>query len=339
MNPTYFKAAGAGLISSRSDWSPTATQVVFQCGPTLLDHQDRSQGEFLIFRSEWLAAQAKLYSQSGLDQDTQDHNCLTVDGANQIYGQMGASILLDENTPSYSYVMANVAPAYGGTLKSYTREFLFLKPNYVIVRDLPVPTNPASHLTWNLQTLAPAILGGNTFSMTLGHSSFFGLSAGPNFNMTQVLKTPDQSRPTYRLSLPPDPVGNFLVALETAPSSQTTATLALQKSGLPGFICGNGFVGWAYGPISYTSPVSGPHLLIGLKPNTPYYINGSSSLTTSAAGILAWNSLTPVGTTITITEQPVVTPPPPVPAVTVVTGKKYAYVMANGVITLTEVGS
>lgn len=345
---TFYIAPGTGIVSTRSDWTKDATQVLFKCGAVRQSHEDRAIPEFLIFRTSWLAGEAKLASHSGINGDALNHNCLTVDNKAQTWTEDQSKIVSQEDTPAYTYLKGDAAASYAGQLTAYTRELLYVKPKFLLVRDLYTPLLSTSKVVWHLHSLVPP--GVDPTSLTTGPAfragALFGMAIRPwdnPFSFVNVQNDPLDAK-SYRTDLLGDSSNEIIVALEAGAPTQSARTLGdvVNSGGVKGIVAGNTFAAWLTGPgpWSYTSPVSGPHILVGLKPNTLYTVSapsGGATVTSSAAGVLSWSSLTSAGTPITITEgQP---PPPPPVATPVVTGKKYAYTMNNGVITLSEVGS
>ena len=332
-------APGAGIATSRRDWKPDSPYFTFQAGPTLEDHQDRAQGEFLFFQGSWLAAQAKLFTQSGICQDTQDHNCLTVDSRNQVFGQTGCRVTVQEDTAVYGYYQADLAAAYIGQLNQYQRECLFLKSGFLLIRDTYQPVSATSQVVWHLQTLtAPTPLPGGFQDGKLFGIQGVGVGGGP-FTFTKVLKSAGQATPTYRVDWPGDTSHQFLAALAARADGNSPLGKAINGGGVQGIQCGGDFVAWLTGPgpWTYPSPAPGNHYLIGLKPNTAYQIAETGqpvmSRTTSAAGILAYSGA-PVGAGITVAEG-ASPPPPPPPA-----GRTFTlFVPAGGAPVISEVPS
>ncbi len=306
----YSFCRGAGLVQSRSDWGPNATQLFFQCGTTTESHQDRNQGHFMLFKSDWLAAQVKLFSKSGLAQDAIDSNCITVDGRPQVNTQDGCAILANEDTPSYTCLKGDLAAAYPELL-NYTRELFFLKSGFLVVKDSFLPTSPVSAVTWHLQTLIHPSVTASGFVAAYPGAKLFGTTKGM-ISVGTVMKSADQTTPSYRVDLS-DPSGGYLVALEAASAGQgaSMASPFSSATSVKGFTLGGTLAVWALAPtVTFPTPGPGPHYVLGLKPNTPYAVataTSSMAITTSAAGILAWNNTYPSGVVLAIAE--VATPP------------------------------
>jgi hypothetical protein len=319
---TFYSIPGVGVISSRSDWSKGAVQVLFAAGPTRESHQDRAQGAVLVSRdNQWLVGTAKLQSHSGIDQSAIDWTTLTVNGAEQVWTQDGVSILRQEDTPAYSYAMADLTAAYNGQLSVFIREILFLKPAiagssaYLLIADGYLPVDPASSVTWHLNTpLQPVVLGSGFQAGAL-----FGQRLEPPTAplATEVVRlAADQAIPTYRVNIPGDASGHFLVALESASAGRAVTSMsnAMGAGGVQGLRCQTRFVAWLAGgqaSWSYFSPVTGgTHLLIG-TPHTVYQ-TPVGPLTSSPCGILTFTG-PPALVPVTITKGTTPPPPPPPP--------------------------
>lgn len=319
---TFYSAPGSGLVSSRSDWTKDATQLLFQCGPTLESHQDRAIGEFLIFRGDWLAAMAKLRTASGLSQDPIAHNVVTFGTLSQSWTQDTAKLIIQENVEgSYTYLVGDLTGAYapGGvpTVGHYTRTVFFLKPNFVLIRDEFNLINLGNTPVFHLHTLDQPVVGITGFAATsaAAGTKLFGTAAVMCPPAVPLKATPDQF-PTWRMDFPADTTGGFCVALEAAPVNQgTTKVTMFTPPGLRGAVLGSDMAAVVTGdlPVTYKSPAMGVHYLLGLKPSTTYQINGSTLAPSSPAGVIILSNAL-VGTMITISEGNV--NPPPVLTVT-----------------------
>jgi hypothetical protein len=314
---TFYCAPGAGVVSTRSGWSQSDTQIVFVCGSTTQSHQDRAQGAFYLFRSDWLTATAKLRTRSGLAQGCEDSNCLSVDGKPQAWTQDQAKLVAQEETTDYTYLRGDLTGAYAGQLTGYTRELFFLKTGYLLTRDTYSLVNLNSQVVYHLHALV------NPGSVTSGACRAGGLfvqAVHPPSPLAAVLpfrQTPDQLVPTFRVDLTADTDNDLIVALEAGTPTQPARTLGatVTAPGLKGIQCGLAFVAWLTGPgpWSYVSSVPGTHYLLGLKPRTQYSV-GRQTAVTSAAGILDFSGLS-LSTPIIISEG-AGPPPPPPPAIT-----------------------
>jgi len=174
--------------------------------------------------------------------------------------------------------------------------------------------DPAAAAVFHLHHMDEPVLDPQGFvHVSSAGTKLFGTATGGFW--TKTVLNPTEPWPSWRTDLTPDEAGEFLVALETAPAGQGARTVApfvpLSKS-LRGAVLGNAMVAFVTGPVplTYPSPVTGMHTLIGLQPNTRYTTPGTVS-TASPAGLLRFMG-SAVGTPITIAEAGITPPPAPV---------------------------
>ncbi len=157
--------AGRGSAVLRSGWKPDDTVISIRVGPWF-NHEHHDQGSFQV-----AVFGEKLISEAGYADYYRDpyyppyftqaagHNTVLVDG--DPFSQPGENgrywkALADYPTftahvlsPATDYLSAELSDAYDGVLKSFRREFIFLKPDVLIVRDRIEA--PAPHrYTWLL---------------------------------------------------------------------------------------------------------------------------------------------------------------------------------------------
>ena len=142
------KRGSAGL---RSGWDSADTVISIRVGPWF-NHEHHDQGSFQVASfGEKLIGEAG-YSDYYKDPHYTDyfseapgHNTVLLDGnpfsqtpydgsywpAFHDYPRFTASILSN----AVDYIAANLTPAYGNTLELFRREYLFLKPDILIVHD------------------------------------------------------------------------------------------------------------------------------------------------------------------------------------------------------------
>lgn len=140
-----------GSAALRSGWSGEDTLVSIRVGPWY-NHEHHDQGSFRV-----AALGEELISEAGYADYYKDphyadyftqalgHNTVLLDddafsqnsfdgrfwGALQDHPRIERQVLGGE----IDYLATNLAPAYDGAVQTYTREFLFLKPSILIVRD------------------------------------------------------------------------------------------------------------------------------------------------------------------------------------------------------------
>lgn len=144
-----FPLRGSAVL--RSGWNQDDTVISLRAGPWF-NHEHHDQGSFQAAAfGEKLIAEAG-YSDyykdpSYLDYFTQatGHNTIVVDDNPLSQGdydgrqwktfQVRPEITSHLFSQRFDYVSANLAPAYKGKLKQFTREYFFLKPGVLIIRD------------------------------------------------------------------------------------------------------------------------------------------------------------------------------------------------------------
>ena len=168
----YYHAPGQGLFTRRSNWGLGGTQLVTWCGDMQEDHQDRSQGGFLINRFGWLASCARVKSASGLYKETPYHNCIMVGDVEQKQ-PLGGKVLFATQDERHSHIGYNVAGAYpAGVLREWRREIMMIDPvkpdgsTWIVIFDR---VNAFDHLKskiWRLHTHNPPVIAGNNYRIT-----------------------------------------------------------------------------------------------------------------------------------------------------------------------------
>jgi len=157
--PLSFLAGGeqSGHFIARSGWDDGATVVSFGCKDHFGDHHHYDQGGFMIFRNGLLAVDPPVYRKvAGPQQPTAVHNTLLIDSQNQrrCRGQwfktleefeenrVGGNkletgdILFYKEGGAWAAVAGQFAQAYPeGLVQSCVRQFLFVRPDKVIVVD------------------------------------------------------------------------------------------------------------------------------------------------------------------------------------------------------------
>lgn len=157
--PTLRHFEDMGIVSARSDWTDSASLLLFKCGPFMghkaiqgFDynpaggHQHPDANHFSLFGAgEWL-----IRDDGYTVKRTGNHNTLLVNGRGQL-GEGGdwfdakralaarsrPRIVRSLSTPGLEHVAGDATDAYPKALglKSYERHVLFLKPDVLIVLD------------------------------------------------------------------------------------------------------------------------------------------------------------------------------------------------------------
>lgn len=263
--PTAYWSAGAGFVSSRSDWTTGATWVTMLTGPSddMNDyggHSDRAHNGFTIWREDWLACQQKI-RYNGIAEQGSFNNTVTVGGNEQYRGSNNSCINHFEESPSYCYFSGEASPAYqkpsNPTLLNGFRRDIFHLNNYIVVCDrLDAPDRTmAKRLHHNSQS--PVLISGNNYIVIDNTTKLFATSllpAGSVISNTPVYKSndgtpttvPNGSSVSSRIDITA-PIGNtvdyFLTFMETAAGNQPTLTpvsnLVTNSIGVQGVQVGN----------------------------------------------------------------------------------------------------
>lgn len=141
---------GRGSAVLRSGWGLQSIVISLRVGPWF-NHEHHDEGSFQVaaFGEKLIdeAGYANYYADPHYsDYFTQaaGHNTILVDGdpfsetafAGRYWGGFTYPHFVDQLlTGSFDYLDADLTSAYDGMLASYQREFVFLKPNILIVRD------------------------------------------------------------------------------------------------------------------------------------------------------------------------------------------------------------
>jgi hypothetical protein len=294
--PGFAAAQGAGVVVSRSSWQIDAVLCTLSAGPTRESHQDRAAGAFGIAAGgEWLAGWAKTSSHSGIAQKTNDSNCVTIGGAEQAWTQDQARIVAQEDGPLYSYVRADLTGAYAGQCSRYVREYVFLKPATVLVRDVLAGVISGVRVVFSVHAgrLRPAAdaLGYQVRGQRAALFVAGAIPTNPAFTVVPLTNDRDPGVIGYRLDLGDQSGRQFLVVFEVAPLSQTGGTWHdWEVAGLTGAVSPAGLVVWAKTPAPWTyfAPNAVRHLILGAEPGKAYTVPGGTAIA-SAGGVLMFD--------------------------------------------------
>ena len=194
-----FPDRGSAVL--RSGWKPTDTVISIRVGPWF-NHEHHDQGTFQV-----AAFGRKLISEAGYADYYKDpnyksyfkqasgHNTVLIDGnpfsqpgeegrywkALAHYPHFTARLL----SPAVDYLSAELTEAYGGVLTGFQREFIFLKPDVLIILDRLQAPSP-HRFDWLLHVPLGAETGarGPNASITAGSASATLTSIGPNNHWT-----------------------------------------------------------------------------------------------------------------------------------------------------------
>ena len=249
-----FPARGSAVM--RSGWLPHDTVISLRVGPWF-NHEHHDQGSFLVAAfGEELVAEAG-YANYYKDPHYPDyftqapaHNTVVVDNdpfSQQDYDgrywaafQDFAKFERHVFSPGIDYLAANLAPAYrdGSQIHRLTREYIFVKPDILIIQDrigadMPHEYSWFLHVPPGAQTHVDA-----TQALIKGKGAFAVLTAAgdnthwklqpqpvPTNAYIDLDRTPVEPRETFRLDSPREKEANFLVAMHFQKASEDVAPL------------------------------------------------------------------------------------------------------------------
>lgn len=85
-------ASGTGHLFARSGWDRDAMWLSFVAGPYVESHAHQDQGSFTLFSKDWMAVTWNIWSDSGLEQETDMHNVVR-------FAKIGAGSLCTSSNP------------------------------------------------------------------------------------------------------------------------------------------------------------------------------------------------------------------------------------------------
>ncbi|HEY5938355.1 MAG TPA: hypothetical protein VIU61_27070, partial [Kofleriaceae bacterium] len=174
LGSTYY-ASGIGELYTRSSWDKNATWVNMIAGPYTESHAHQDQGSIMIYKGGWLAYDPVIHSKSGLNQETTSHSLVRIDQGGSPVRQIASTtskLLALHGGDGWVHAAADLTPAYKGhaAVQKIHREFIYLKPDVVIVFDR-VQTASGTTQTWQLAAPVQPAVSGNTATISnAGHS-------------------------------------------------------------------------------------------------------------------------------------------------------------------------
>lgn len=193
---TTYWAPGTGQLMMRSSWEPSATYANFICGPYTESHAHRDQGSFVLFKGSWLATDANVFSRSGIEQEEELHNLVRFETggttARQGYGTACSLAALADN-PNFTYASARVTPVYRNqpSVAKSEREFLFIKPDTLVVLDRAVAAAAGTRRIWTLNLGTTPDVAGDTISVADGRQRLEVRRLSPTGLSAEVRSWPD----------------------------------------------------------------------------------------------------------------------------------------------------
>lgn len=108
-------AVGAGHLFARTGWGSDATWMSFVAGRYDQSHAHQDQGSFNLFHGDFLAVSEYVFSHSGIEQGTEQHNLVRFDRAGVPITQLPGttSSLAVQAGASWTRLVADLTAAYG----------------------------------------------------------------------------------------------------------------------------------------------------------------------------------------------------------------------------------
>ncbi|MGH7744568.1 MAG: heparinase II/III domain-containing protein, partial [Candidatus Dormibacteria bacterium] len=261
--------ASRGSAALRSGWRPEDTVVSIRVGPWF-NHEHHDQGSFRVAAyGEELIGEAG-YTDYYKDPHYADyftqvpaHNAVVIDGDAFSQGYYDGrywtalhrfpSITRHLFSSDFDYVSANLAPAYAG-LSTYNREYIFIKPDVLIVHDRLRASSPHRY-TWFLHapvgTNAEAdanqaiIRGENAIAsiVAAGPANRWAMEEAPTSQnaMGDLDRGKIEPREVFHLDSPWEKEAEFLVGMRFEKSNEGPETLrVLRGTSSEGFELPNG---------------------------------------------------------------------------------------------------
>lgn len=234
---------GIGLLVARSGWDKDATWVSFKCGDRLAGHGDFNQNTFTIFKYEWVAPDANIYSRSGIRSETTIHNGILIDDKGQTSLNYGKSkIERYELQEEYIYAQGEASGAYnsyynGNILERFTRSFIYLRPDKVVIFDRVITINPASTKKWILHSKNEPFIESDIVSSINGNSKIFLKMLYPEPETSMISKvqlTSDMNVPNWYIEIQPSQLqkqNNFLNVLYVTDASVPNMPQTIKVTG------------------------------------------------------------------------------------------------------------
>lgn len=192
-----------GSAALRSGWGPDSTVISLRVGPWF-NHEHHDQGSFQVaaFGEDLIAeaGHANYYTDPRYpDYFTQaaGHNTLLIDGdpfsqmafASRFWpGFSHPGFTSELLTGAFDYLSADLASAYDGRLQRYQRQFLYLKPDILIIRDRVAAGQPHG---FSFLLHAPAgsdvAIAGSQASIKARKASALVAAGGTNATWKQAL--------------------------------------------------------------------------------------------------------------------------------------------------------
>jgi len=186
--PTEYFAKGLGILSSRTDWSPTASWFVAKSSWNTIDHQFADANSIAFWRGgEWLTKPHLGYGPTIACSDYQ--NTITVDnpgnttlsfwvdnmnrGSQYVYNKtQDPKDTIWSTAPDFTFFQSDTTALYNNpsisanNVDHVSRSTIFLKPDVVVTYDRVTTKTAGSYKRYWLNTAKQASISGHSALMT-----------------------------------------------------------------------------------------------------------------------------------------------------------------------------
>jgi hypothetical protein len=231
--PLSYQATGTKWLNFRSGWGANATCVSLSGSPIIdQDHAHHDVGSFTIWKKGWLAMDANTLSNSGLLWEPAAHNMLQVPGSERRNVPVVPGLTRYWDATQFCYAQVNGTNLFRTKgdpkdivlMDEWTREFIYLKPDTVMVYDRVHP-KPGS--TYSLRFHFPVrpghALGLYTVTYHGGGISLLPLVSGA-ISIYQDTDIEDESDAWRVEEISPTSVGRFLNVLQVSSGKPPSLT-------------------------------------------------------------------------------------------------------------------
>jgi hypothetical protein len=301
--PISYRDAGTRWCNWRTGWDACATCVSLSGAPIRLqDHPHHDVGSFTIWKQDWLAMDANTLSHSGLLWEPGAHNMLNVEGCTRTYVPSVPGLIRYWDVPQFAYAQVDGTNLFGQyawpedilLMDEWTREFLYLKPDSVVVYDRVIPKSGSTYdLRFHFPVQPNLASGLYTASYNGGGISLLPLVSGA-ITVQQDTDVEDGSTAWRVQQAPSSPLsGRFLNVLQVAsgaPPALTAQRVTTTTNVMEGALWNNDVIMFSTStmgapptfPFSYTLPGtdSRTHTLLNMSGSCDVAFTRASGQTT-----------------------------------------------------------
>lgn len=234
--PLSYRAGGTDWLNFRSGWESDATSVSLSGSPVIdQSHAHHDTGSFTLWKKGWLAMDANTLSNDGLLWEPGAHNMPHVYGSERRDVPSVPGLTRTRDHSLYAYLQFNGTnlfrkrgwPEDELLMNEWTREFIYLKPDTVVVYDR---TDPKPGNTYDLRFHFPAqpTLASGCYTTAYGGGGIALLplvSGAVSLHQDTDLGYDYQGSDAWRVQeLPSSTVGRFLNVLQVSSGSPPVLT-------------------------------------------------------------------------------------------------------------------